>query len=280
MTDKVITSAANPRLKALVRLRRRRERDQAGVSLVEGHEELELAVAAGALPSTVLHCRELMADPARQMHLIDRLRDAGIETVALSRTAFEKVAYRQGPDGVLAVLPAPGTGAAGLAGLSLPAEPLLLIAEGIEKPGNLGAMLRTADAAGVDAVIALDPVTDWANPNVVRASKGTVYAVPVATATVAELLPWLVARDIRLVATTPAAPLLHTDADLTGALAVAVGTEKHGLTDVVLAAAQGAVRIPMSGAVNSLNAGIAAAVVLYEARRQRTAAPGVVKTTL
>src|SRR5690606_20790202 len=108
--------------------------------------------------------------------------------------------------------------------------PMLLVCEGLEKPGNLGAMLRTADAAGVDAVIAVDPVTDWGNPNVVRGSKGTVFSVPVASASLAETLEWLRERDIRLVATTPDTETLHTDADLTGGVAIAVGTEKFGLT--------------------------------------------------
>lgn len=267
MADLLITSPANPRLKALVRLRRRRARDEERASLVEGYEELALAVESGVRPRVVFHCRELMLDPHLQSGLIDRLRAAGIETIALSRTAFEKVAYREGPDGFIAVLPAIG---GGLDALELPTGPLLLVCEGIEKPGNLGAMLRTADAAGVDAVIALDPVTDWGNPNVVRASKGTVYSVAVATSTLTELLPWLGARGIRLVATTPQAPALHTDVDLTAGIAIAVGTEKYGLSEGVLEAAESRVRIPMWGAVNSLNAATAAAIVVYEAVRQRS----------
>lgn len=265
--ERYVSSPANPRLKALARLRRRRVRDDEGVTLVEGYEELALAVECGVRPREVYHCRELMLDPEQQLGLVDRLRGQGVETIALSRTAFEKVAYREGPDGFIAVLPAVGES---LAGLELPPEPLLLVCEGIEKPGNLGAMLRTADAAGVDAVIAVDPVTDWGNPNVVRASKGTVYAVPVVTCTLGELLAWLSARGIRLVATTPAAETLHTESDLRGAVAIAVGTEKYGLTPAALTAADVTVRIPMAGRVNSLNAGTAAAIVVYEAVRQRS----------
>jgi len=131
----------------------------------------------------------------------------------------------------------------------------------------------------VHAVIAVDPVTDWGNPNVIRGSKGAVYAVPVATTTWAELGPWLAARGIRLVATTPDASALHTATDLTGGVAIAVGTEKYGLTDQALAAADERVRIPaadervripMAGEINSLNAGVAAAIVLFEAVRQRS----------
>ena len=266
MSDLHLTSSANPRLKSLVRLRRRRARDEAGVALVEGYEELSLAMAAGVAPLEVYYCADLMLDPAAQLELVDRARAAGADTLSLSRAAFEKVAYREGPDGFIGVLPAIG---GGLAGLRLGPSPLLLVAEHIEKPGNLGAMLRTADAAGVDAVIAVDPTTDWSNPNVIRGSKGTVFTVPVASTTLGEFVPWARAHGIRLIATTPDTPTLHTDADLTGPVAIAVGTEKYGLTDAALAAADVAVRIPMAGKVNSLNAGVAAAVVVYEAARQR-----------
>ena len=267
--DPVITSVTNPRLKALVRLRRRRARDEAGVTLVEGFEELSLAVAAGVRPRTVFHCRELMLDPTTQSELVDDLRAHGVETIALSRAAFEKVAYREGPDGFLAVLPMIGVG---LEDLDVGPDAFVLVAEGIEKPGNLGSMLRSAEAAGVDAVIAVDPVTDWGNPNVIRGSKGAVFAVPVASTTLDGLLGWVAARGIRLIATTPDTDALHTATDLTGPVAIAVGTEKYGLTDAALDAADDRVRIPMVGEINSLNAGVAAAVVLFEAVRQRTGA--------
>ena len=130
-------------------------------------------------------------------------------------------------------------------------------------------MLRTADAAGVDDVVAADPVTDWGNPNVVRASKGTVFALPVASATTGEALGWLATHDIRLVVTTPETDLLHTDVDYTGRVAIAVGSEKHGADDTLLEAATHRVRIPMHGKANSLNVAASAAIVLYEAVRQR-----------
>ena len=131
-------------------------------------------------------------------------------------------------------------------------------------------MLRTAEAAGVAAVVAADPVTDWGNPNVVRASKGTVFSVPVAAASTEDVLAWLQRNGIRLVATTPDTDTAHTAVDYRGAVAIAVGTEKEGLTDRALAAADERVRIPMVGRVNSLNAATAAAVVVYEAVRQRS----------
>jgi len=268
MAELHLTSAANPRLKALLALRRRRVREGEGVTVVEGYEELALALSAGVRPRTVLYCPELMLDPTAQGRLVERVRGDGVETIRVERAAFEKVAYREGPDGFLAVVPAVGTG---LDRLDLPPDPLVLVCEGIEKPGNLGAMLRTADAAGVAAVIAADPVTDWGNPNVVRASKGTVFAVPVASATTAEVLDWLARNGIRLISTTPDTEVLHTGVDYRGGVAVAVGTEKQGLTDALLAGADERVRIPMSGLANSLNVATSAAVVLYEAVRQREA---------
>lgn len=267
MAELHVTSASNPRLKSVVALRRRRVREAEGRTVVEGFEELELALEAGVVPETVLHCPELMLDVDHQSALLDRARDLGAATLRLSRAAFEKVAYREGPDGFLAVVPVAGVA---LADLVLPADPLVLVCEGIEKPGNLGAMLRTADAAGVAAVVAADPVTDWGNPNVVRSSKGTVFSVPLASAPLEDVLTWLRDHDVRLVATTPDTDTLHTAVGYGGAVAVAVGTEKEGLTDRALGAAAERVRIPMAGRVNSLNAATAAAVVVYEAVRQRS----------
>ncbi|MEP6650170.1 MAG: RNA methyltransferase [Lapillicoccus sp.] len=277
MADLLITSPANPRLKALVALRQRRTREETGTTLVEGHEELALALASGVRPQTLFVCPELFSPAAHagrqhighQADLVDHARQLGAEVVRLSRAAFEKVAYREGPDGLLAVVPAVGRA---LSTLDTSADDLLLVAQRVEKPGNLGAMLRTADAAGVSAVVAADAVTDWGNPNVVRASKGAVFAVPVAAATTAETLAWLAARDVRLVVTTPETDLLYTDADLTGLVAVAVGAEKHGADDALVAAAAYRVRIPMRGKANSLNVAASAAIVLFESRRQRTAA--------
>src|SRR5262245_25629409 len=151
-----ITSPANPRVKHLVALRHRRSRDRAGVTLVEGFEELGLALAAGARPVSLYVCPALAGPGAQPM--IDRVSDLGTEVILVSRAVFGKIAYRESPDGWLAVLPAVRTS---LGALRTGANPLVLICEGVEKPGNLGAILRTADAAGVTAVIAADPVTDW-----------------------------------------------------------------------------------------------------------------------
>lgn len=267
MNELHITSPANSRLKFLASLRRRRSRDETGLTLLEGYEELGLAVDAGVRPDTLFYCPELMGDPTHR-ELVERVRSSGTEVVRLGRAAFEKAAYREGPDGFLAVV---GTVSRAVADLPLGPDPLVLLCQGVEKPGNLGAMLRTADAAGIAAVVAADPVTDWGNPNVVRASKGTVYALPVASGSTAESVRWLREHRISLVATTPEADLDYTEVDYTGRVAVAVGAEKHGLTDDLLAAATHRVHIPMSGRANSLNVATSAAVVLYEAVRQRRA---------
>jgi TrmH family RNA methyltransferase len=275
MPELTITSAANPRIKGLVALRRRRTREETGQTLVEGYEEIHLALASGVLPRTLYVCEELFSPAGRagsqdiglQADLLERLRRERVEIVHLNRAAYERVSYREGPDGLLAVVGRVGMPLGSLRVES--ADWLGLVSQGVEKPGNLGAMLRTADAAGADAVLAADPVTDWGNPNVVRASKGTVFAVPVASATTTEVLDWLRRNEVRLVVTTPETDLLHTDVDYTGRVAIAVGSEKHGADDVLLQAASHRVRIPMHGRANSLNVAAAAAIVLYEAVRQR-----------
>jgi TrmH family RNA methyltransferase len=263
-----LTSPSNPRVKELVALRRRRARDGGAVTLVEGHAELVMALDAGVRPRTLYWCPALVA--AGQLGTADRVAGLGAEVIRLSRPLFEKVAYRQSPDGWLAVVPAV---ASDLGRLDPGERPLLLVCEGVEKPGNLGAILRTADAAGVTAVIAAGPVTDWGNPNLVRASKGTVFTVPVASAGSSEVLDWLAGRSVPVVAATPDAETPLAEADLGGGVAIAVGSEKDGLSGPWLERAATRVRIPMLGRADSLNVATAAAVLLYEALRQRMGPP-------
>lgn len=257
----VITSTANPRVKWLATLRKRRVRDAEGVTAVEGYDEVRLAVDAGIVPMVVVHCPDLAGDDI----VAEDLGGADTEVLGLGRAAFAKVSYRQSPDGWLAVLPNPQRP---LADLPMGEQPLVLVAEALEKPGNLGAMLRTADAAGADAVVAASPITDWGNPNLVRASKGTVFTVPVASAASGAVADWLDAHDIRPVVAAPEAASPYTDVDLTGGIAIVVGAEHEGVTDVWPEAAR--VRLPMRGRVNSLNVSTSAAVLLYEALRQRS----------
>jgi RNA methyltransferase, TrmH family len=266
--DLELTSTSNPRVKELAGLRRRRSRDDAGLTLVEGHEELVLALDAGVRPRTLYYSPALVRPD--QLGTVRRVAGLGAEVVRLSRQVFGKVAYRQSPDGWLAVVPAV---AGDLEHLVLGERPLVLACEGIEKPGNLGAILRTADAAGVTAVIAAGPVTDWGNPNLVRASKGTVFSVPVASGGSAEVLGWLAERSLPVVATTPDTDTLVAEADLTGPVAIAVGSEHDGLSGPWLERAETRVKIPMFGRVDSLNVAASAAVVVYEAVRQRMRRP-------
>ncbi len=263
----LITSIHNPRVKHLLALRDRREREQAGQMLVEGHDELALALQCGARPIALYYCPALMRDPA-QAHLLAQAQQAGAALIELNARVFERVAYRDGPDGWLAVFPLPRRR---LADLILRPNPLLLVAEAVEKPGNLGAMLRTADAAGVDALISCDPNTDLGNPNVVRSSKGALFSVPVVEAGSHETIVWLKQRGIAVVAATPAAMQDYDELHLDGPLAIVVGAEKTGLTRLWLDQADLQARIPMSGRVNSLNVSIAAALLIYEAVRQRRA---------
>ncbi len=287
MRDVVITSPANPRLREVVSLRRRRIRDARRLTLVEGYEEVTLALDAGAAPDELYWCPELVHAGVDPQTLADRVRDVGGRCVQLSRAAFDKIAYRESPDGVLAVVPTADRSLRDLdallddpravagadpregPGARSPHAPLVLVCQGVEKPGNLGAMLRTADGAGVAAVLAADPVTDWGNPNLVRASKGTVFSVPVAADSASACAGWLRRRGIELVALTPAGARGYADIDYTGPVALAVGAEKTGLTDDILAAATLRAVIPMAGHADSLNVAASAAIVLYEAVRQR-----------
>jgi TrmH family RNA methyltransferase len=259
-----ITSLQNPKVKAAVRLRERKGREEAGLMLVEGYDELALALAAGVRPVELFFCPE-RARP-EELPLLGELRAAGADVLEVSAAVMGRLAYREHPGGWLATAPVPRRR---LADLSLPPAPLLVVAEAVEKPGNLGAILRSADAAGVDAVIVCDRRTDLFNPNVVRASKGTVFQVPVAEAATEETLAWLQERGIRLAAATPDGATVHWAADLAGPLAIAVGTEKEGLSAALLAAADLRVAIPMRGRANSLNVAQALTVLVYEALRQR-----------
>ncbi len=261
----IITSPQNPKVKHVVKLRERRQREREGLILVEGRAELSLALASGVHPQTLFYCPSLfnLTEPEE---LLERARQSGAELNEVSPAVFEKMAYRENPDGWLAVIPTPRPR---LADLTLSTVPLLIVAEAIEKPGNLGAILRSADAAGVDAVIVCDPATDVFNPNVVRSSRGTVFGVPVVEAAGVDALAWLRAHEIAIVAATPQANTIYTEADLRGPVAISVGTEDEGLSQAWLSQANVAVRIPMLGRVNSLNVATAAALLLYEAVRQR-----------
>jgi TrmH family RNA methyltransferase len=264
-----ITSPANPRVRWLASLRKRRTREAEHVTLVEGLDEITLALDAGVTPRSVFWCRALVSEEAASSTL-GRLRALGTETVVLGSAAFGKASYRESPDGWLAVVPDPATA---LDDISLGADPLVLVCEAVEKPGNLGAMLRTAEAVGVDAVVAASPVADWGNPNVVRASKGTVFAVPIASAPADEVVRWLRRHGVRIIVATPDGTTPVTGLDLTGPTAIVVGAEHAGVSSFLVRSADATAVIAMRGHVNSLNVATSAAIVMYEAIRQRTNAP-------
>lgn len=260
----LLTSLRNARVKHVVRLRQRRAREREGRFVVEGWRELERAADAGADIEAVFHCDALHRGD-RERDLVRRLGDEGTELQAANAEVFRKMSYRQGPDGLLGVVAAWDLA---LERLAVPANGLWLVAEGIEKPGNLGAMLRSADATGAGAIVA-DPTTDVFNPNVVRASIGTLFTVPFAVATSEAVCAWLEAHAIQTITATPEATLPYTQAELTGAAALVVGSEHAGLTPAWREADATAVSIPMSGHADSVNAAMAATILLFEARRQR-----------
>jgi RNA methyltransferase, TrmH family len=268
MIPERITSLQNPRLKELVRLRDRRPRDESGTFVIEGYREIRRALEKGVT------IRDLFYAPGwflgeNEPALIEKAVAVGARPYELSKEAFAKAAYRERPDGLIAVAPQwrrtlesleQGTGA----------NPLYLVVEAIEKPGNLGTILRSADAAGVGAVIVCDPVTDLFNPNVVRASTGVLFSVPCVIEESTKVHAWLRSRGLRIAVTTPAAPALYTDSDLKGPLAIVMGSEQYGLSDFWLKSADLSVRIPMAGQADSLNVAMATLIVLFEAIRQRS----------
>ncbi|OFW55078.1 MAG: rRNA methyltransferase [Actinobacteria bacterium RBG_16_70_17] len=263
-----ITSPANPRIKHLVRLRERRERDESALFLIEGYRELSRALEAGVELTELYSCPALYLGE-HEGALVEAAIAAGAEVVPVAESPFRKASYRDRPEGLLGVARQFPTG---LERLQPGPDPLLLVVEAIEKPGNLGTMLRTAEAAGAAAVVVCDPATDPFNPNVVRASLGTLFSVPVVVGDTPGAITRLRALGIRTVATTPSASLAHWEADLTGPVAVVVGSEQYGLSVAWLEAADLRVVIPMPGSVDSLNAAMAAGVVLFDAVRQRAAA--------
>ena len=259
-----ITSLTNPRVKAAVRLRDRREREATGRTIVDGAREILRALDAGVDVATAFLCHDLVRSP--DAHAVaDRLarRDTTIE---VSPEVLAKVAFGDRSDGIVAIVETPRLG---LADLALATDPLVVVVEGLEKPGNLGAILRSADGAGADAVIVADPLTDAFNPNAIRASLGTIFAMPVVTATSEATLAWLGNRGIRVVATIVEASTPYTRADLTGPLAIVLGSEAGGLSPAWRTPDVTGISIPMAGIADSLNVSVAAAVVLFEAVRQR-----------
>ncbi len=264
-TPPILTSLANPRIKAAAALRDRRERDRTGLTVIDGAREVRRAIDAGADIVEVFVCEPLLAGPDARAAL-DGVRDRRVPTQATSEVVFARLAYGERSEGLVAIVRIPSLD---LGALSLPEDPLVAVVEGIEKPGNIGAILRSADGAAVDAVVAASPRTDPFNPNAIRASAGTIFTVPLAAASTADVLPWLRERGVRIIAARVDGAERYADVDLTGPVALVVGAEAEGLGDAWSAGDVVAVRLPMLGVADSLNVSVTAAILFYEARRQR-----------
>lgn len=248
-----ITSPGNERIKSLVRLRDRSERERTGLFIIEGDRLYSRAVESGLTP-VVTFVSE------------DALETVG-EVMSVEPTVLDKASYRKRSQGIIGVFPQFETS---LGHIELSSDPLLLVIEGIEKPGNLGAMMRTAAAAGADAVVTVGGTVDPFNPNVVRSSTGALFTLPLAVSSWDETGPWLEDRGIRVVGASPDGVVSLWDADLTGPVAILVGAEDAGLSEQAAAIARELVIIPQTDrGVDSLNASVAAAVVLFEVVRQR-----------
>ena len=260
-----IESLQNPRVKAAVKLRKGKNRRETGKTLVEGYREILRATEGGWRFVELYFCPSLYLDSGAD-DLVKKIQASGLPVFQCSEAVFCKMSYRDTPDGLMALSPLVGKT---LAELELPETPLVLVAEHLEKPGNLGTILRTADATGVDAVIVCNPRTDINNPNVIRASIGTLFFIPVVEASTDETLQWLEEHNIQPVAALPDAVREYTEVDLCGGIAIVVGAEDEGLSEKWNERASLCVRIPMLGENDSLNVSTAAAVLLYEALRQR-----------
>ena len=264
-----ITSVQNPKVKKAVKLADRKARNETGLFLIEGYRELKRAADSGVDVQTLFICPKLFLG-SNEDALIDQIRSSDAEVILCSEQVFRKLSYRDRPDGLVAIAIQMQRHLKDLVSrLASKKDPFLIIAEAIEKPGNLGTILRSADAAGVDGVIVCDRCTDIYNPNVVRASVGTLFTIPVVEATSAETLLWLQQKKIKVVAATPSAKEEFTDTNLTGGVAIAVGTEQLGLTELWMNASDIQVRIPMHGIADSLNVATATTLLVYEVVRQR-----------
>ncbi len=260
-----ITSRQNPRVKDAARLRIARERQRCGRFIIDGAREIIRAMKTGIVPIEAYISDEL-ADSAESRQAIEAIEISAAEGFHVTADVYAKLAFGDRDDGVIVVAETPDRN---LHDLQLSATPIVVVLEGLEKPGNLGAVLRSADAAGVDAVIVSDGRTDLYNPNTIRASLGTVFRPNICEATTAETIEWLYSKKLRIVAARPNAEQLYTDIDLRDGTAIVLGSESAGLSDAWRTTGITAVRLPMHGIADSLNVSTTAAVLFYEVLRQR-----------
>ncbi len=262
---KKITSPQNALIRQVVQLKHKnKERGKTGLFVLEGQRELSMALKGGCrLQSLLLYPEFFPVAEAVQF-----MEEHGVhaEIIEINKEVYQKLAYREKTEGVLAIAKARSHD---LKDLKLPKEPLILVAEAVEKPGNLGALLRTADAANLDAVIIADPKGDLYNPNTIRSSVGCIFTVPIAMGKSSEVIDFLKNRNIRIYAATLTGAIPYTQADLTGGCAIAVGTEATGLSQSWVKDSHARVVIPMEGQIDSMNVSVSAAILIFEAKRQR-----------
>ena len=259
-----IVSVQNIRIKNIQKLSAKsKERKTQGLFVIEGAREIGLALAGSYSLDSVFYCPELFAETGCS-GVLQSINPKILCEVSVA--VFEKIAYREGSDGILAVAKPKDHR---LASLNLPENPFVIVLESVEKPGNLGAILRTADAAGVDALIVCDPLTDVYNPNTIRSGLGCIFTVPVAVSENTEALSFLKNKGIRTFAAELQTSQWYQDTDFRGPAAIVMGTEADGLSQFWLKNADERIKIPMRGKINSLNVSVATAVITFEAMRQR-----------
>ena len=280
MRTESITSAQNPKIKNLLLLQEKsKARREQGLFVVEGRRELEHCLEAGFQVRTLFICPELAGNEALSgaFARIGSRSDAEERVsspaqhpliIEIPESLYRKVAYRESTEGIIAEVECKERR---LEDLELSERPLVMVLESVEKPGNLGAVLRSADAARADAVIVCDPLTDLYNPNLIRASLGGIFTVPTVAASSEEAIAWLKARGIRILTAQLQDSSWYYDIDMTVGTALVMGTESTGLTDIWRRAADAHIRIPMLGRLDSLNVSVSAAILLFEAVRQRNA---------
>ncbi len=264
--DLYISSLKNEKVIHVVRLRDRRYRDQSQETIVEGYRELSHAIKSNYIPKSIFYCPSMFLGENEPM-LLAKAKSNSTWVIETSPAVFKKMSYRDRPDGLIGV-------ARAIKNKIIDFElnsvcPIFLVMESIEKPGNLGAMIRSADGVGVDGVIVCDKTTDINNPNVIRASTGVIYSIPVIEAANEEVISFLKQQEISIVAAVPAAQKMYWEADYTKPVAIVVGSEQYGLSSHFLGEVDDSVSIPMLGNADSLNVANAAAIMLYEVVRQR-----------
>jgi RNA methyltransferase, TrmH family len=269
MIERYLTSVQNPQVKHAIHLRDRHERDQSKLFLIEGYREILRAAAAGWTIDKLFNCPDLFLG-SNETDLIQKIAARGTQVFTCSEKVFKKMSYRDRPDGLLAIAPQRIMKLEDLKQQNDVCQlPFFVVAESIEKPGNLGTILRSSDAVGIGGLIVCDRCTDIYNPNVVRASVGTLFTVPTVEAEGEQALQWLKNQGITILAATPHASREFTEVNLVCPLAIAVGTEQLGLSERWMAHADLQVRIPMNGVADSLNVAMATTLLLYEVYRQR-----------